>query len=53
MEEFKSARAECNVDVVKGELVFEIVAKDPVSAKAILNSILKIYETYEKTRAIK
>jgi tRNA threonylcarbamoyladenosine modification (KEOPS) complex Pcc1 subunit len=51
-ETLKSDRAECTVEKDKA-LTFNIKAKDPVSMKAFLNSILKIIQTYEKTKAIK
>ena len=46
-ERLKSDRAEC---VVKknNALEFKIKAKDPVSMKAFITSILKIVQTYEK-----
>lgn len=50
-EKLASDRAKCRIK--KGKtLVFEIEAKDPVSMKAFLNTILKIIETFEKTKAV-
>jgi len=48
-EKLKSDRAECIITKNK-ELLFEITAKDPVSMKAFLNSILKIIQTYNKIK---
>ena len=48
-EKLKSDRAECVIKKDNG-LVFEIKAKDPISMKAFLNSILKIIHTYEKIK---
>ncbi len=50
-ERLESDRAECKIKKDK-TLIFKIKAKDPVSAKAFLNSILKIIETYDKTKSI-
>ncbi|MBN2368130.1 hypothetical protein JXC34_03850 [Candidatus Woesearchaeota archaeon] len=48
-EKLNSDRAECRIE--KGKtLVFEINAKDPVSMKAFMNSILNIVQTYEKVK---
>lgn len=48
-EKLKSNRAECIITKDKA-LLFEIKAKDPVSMKAFLNSILKIIQTYDKIK---
>lgn len=48
-EKLKSDRAECIITKDKA-LLFEIKAKDPVSMKAFLNSILKIIQTYDKIK---
>ncbi|MFH2020962.1 MAG: KEOPS complex subunit Pcc1 [archaeon] len=52
-ENFDSSRARCIIQKDKKSLVFDIDAKDPVSMKACLNSILKIVETYEKVSVLK
>jgi tRNA threonylcarbamoyladenosine modification (KEOPS) complex Pcc1 subunit len=50
-ENLESKRAKCVI--TKGKtLKFDITAKDPVSMKAFLNSILKIAQTYEKVSKI-
>lgn len=49
-EALESERAKCTI-TKKKLLSFQIEAKDPVSMKAFLNTILKIIETYDKTRA--
>ena len=46
-EKLSSDRAECKIKKNK-ELEFEITAKDPISMKAFLNSILKIIHVYQK-----
>ena len=51
-EKLKSDRAECVITKNKA-LSFEIKAKDPVSMKAFVNSILKIIQTYDKIAYIK
>ena len=51
-EKLDSDRANCKIKKNKN-LVFEITAKDPVSMKAFLNSILKIINVYQKTKDIK
>ncbi len=56
-EKLESDRAYCKIKKIKKEnkeysLVFNVRAKDPVSMRSFLNTILKIIETYEKTRAI-
>ena len=50
-EKLESDRAKCRIKKGKS-LIFEIVASDPVSMKAFLNTILKIIETYNKTSAL-
>ncbi len=51
-EKLKSDRANCNIK--KGDtLTFKIEAKDPVSMRAFMNSILKIIETHNKISAVK
>ncbi len=50
-EKLESDRAECSIKKGKS-LIFKIRAKDPVSMKSFLNTILKIIETYNKTKAI-
>jgi hypothetical protein len=50
-ERFESERAQCIIK--KGEsLKFSLSAKDPVAMKSLLNSILKVIETYQKTARI-
>jgi tRNA threonylcarbamoyladenosine modification (KEOPS) complex Pcc1 subunit len=50
-ENLESKRAKCIM--TKGKtLKFNITAKDPVSMKAFVNSILKIAQTYEKVSKI-
>ena len=51
-EKLKSDRAEC-VITKTDVLLFEIKAKDPISMKAFLNSILKIIQTYDKISQVK
>jgi len=48
-EELKSPRAHCTIKKNK-RLILKIEAKDPVSMKAFLNTILKIIETYQKIK---
>ncbi len=48
-EKLKSNRAECII-TKNDALLFEIKAKDPISMKAFLNSILKIIQTYDKIK---
>lgn len=52
-EKLKSERAECIITKKGNALLFEVKAKDPVSMKAFLNSILKIIQTYQKISQIK
>ena len=47
-----SKRASCRITKGK-DLVFKIEAKDPVSMKAFLNSILKVVQTYRKIKEVK
>ena len=48
-EKLKSDRA--SVEIKKKEsLIFKIMAKDPVSMKAFINSILTIIQTYNKVK---
>jgi len=48
-ETLSSDRAECKVTKTD-VLVFDIAAKDTVSMKAFVNSILKVIETYQKVK---
>ena len=51
-ENLESDRAKCNVE--KGDaLIIDIEAKDPIAMKAFVNSVLKIIQTYEKTKDVK
>ena len=51
-ENLESNRAKCIMS--KGKtLKFKIDAKDPVSMKAFVNSILKIVQTYNKVSKVK
>ena len=51
-ERLESSRATCRI--TKGRsLVFRVKAKDPVAMKALLTSILKTIEIYNKTRDLK
>jgi tRNA threonylcarbamoyladenosine modification (KEOPS) complex Pcc1 subunit len=51
-EKLESDRASCTIKK-DTTLVFEVKAKDPVSMRAFLNTILKIIETYDKIKAVK
>lgn len=51
-EKLSSERAQCTIKK-KNTLIFKIKAKDPVSMKAFLNSILKIIQTYNKISDVK
>ncbi len=50
-ERLDTGRASCEIKKKRG-LRLEIRAKDPTSMKSILNTVLKIIETYEKTKAL-
>jgi len=51
-ESLESDRAVCRIEN-KEELVFNLEAKDPVSMRAFISTILKIVQTYQKTKDIK
>ena len=51
-ENLETNRAKCTISKDK-TLKFSIVAKDPVSMKAFVNSILKVSETYNKISRVK
>ena len=51
-ETLSTERASCKIKKNK-ELIFNIEAKDPVSMKAFLNSILKVVQTHDKIKQIK
>ncbi len=51
-ENLESDRAKCVMSKDKF-LIFKITAKDPVSMKAFVNSILKVVQTYEKVSKVK
>jgi tRNA threonylcarbamoyladenosine modification (KEOPS) complex Pcc1 subunit len=51
-ENLETNRAKCTISKDK-TLKFSIVAKDPVSMKAFVNSILKVIETYNKISRVK
>ena len=52
-ENLESDRAKCVISKDNKKLNFKITAKDPVSMKAFVNSILKIVQTYEKVSKVK
>jgi len=51
-ENLESSRAKCTI-IKEKSLVFKITADDPVSMRAFISSILKIIETYNKSKAVK
>lgn len=51
-EKLESERAKCVMSKGKS-LKFNITAKDPVSMRAFVNSILKIVQTYDKVSELK
>ena len=48
-EKLESKRAKCTIKKNKA-LIFEVKAKDPISMKAFMNSILNVLEIYSKIK---